>query len=154
MELSELVAYARDKYGIEEQRKWAGFPGFSVLSHPRTGKWVALLMKQWDTETGEEIQRCDLKCGIQTLTEHHEPYLGLPIRMKGPKWISAAFSDETDPQLLFSLFDRAVTSGDVQGFTWCWRRLPSWLCGSITTRRCLCFPALRRSATRRPSACG
>ena len=117
MELSELVAYARDKYGIEEQRKWAGFPGFSVLSHPRTGKWVALLMKQWDTETGEEIQRCDLKCGIQTLTEHHEPYLGLPIRMKGPKWISAAFSDETDPQLLFSLFDRAVMSGDVQGFT-------------------------------------
>ena len=47
MELSELTDYAREKYQIEEQRKWNGFPGFSVLSHPQTGKWVALLMRQW-----------------------------------------------------------------------------------------------------------
>ena len=112
MELSELTAYARETYQIEEQRKWDGFPGFSVLSHPRTGKWVALLMRQWDTESGEEIQRCDLKCGVQTLAECRAPYLAPPIRMKGPKWISIAFTEETDPELVFRLFDRAMITGD------------------------------------------
>ena len=117
MELSELTAYARESYQIEEQHKWNGFPGFSVLSHPRSGKWVALLMRQWDGESGEEIQRCDLKCGIQVLNEYRAPYLAPPIRMKGPKWISVAFVDETDPELVFRLFDRAMISEDEPGFT-------------------------------------
>ena len=117
MELSELIDYARETYQIEEQRKWDGFPGFSVLCHPRTGKWVALLMRQWDTDSGEEIQRCDLKCGIRTLDECRAPYLAPPIRMKGPKWISVAFGDETDPELVFRLFDRAIIAGDGQGYT-------------------------------------
>ena len=117
MELSELVAYAREKYQIEEQHKWDGFPGFSVLPHPQTGKWVALLMRQWDTDSGEEIQRCDLKCGIQALAENHASFLAPPIRMKGPQWISVAFSDQTDPGLVFRLFDRAVSCGNPQGFT-------------------------------------
>ena len=117
MELSELTDYARETYQIEEQRKWDGFPGFSVLCHPRTGKWVALLMRQWDTDSGEEIQRCDLKCGIRTLDECRAPYLAPPIRMKGPKWISVAFGAETDPELVFRLFDRAIIAGDGQGYT-------------------------------------
>lgn len=117
MELSELVAYAREKYQIEEQHKWDGFPGFSVLPHPQTGKWVALLMRQWDTDSGEEIQRCDLKCGIQALAENQASFLAPPIRMKGPQWISVAFSDQTDPGLVFRLFDRAVSCGNPQGFT-------------------------------------
>ncbi len=117
MELSELTDYAREKYQIEEQRKWNGFPGFSVLSHPQTGKWVALLMRQWDSESGEELQFCDLKCGAQTLAEYRLPYLAPPIRMKGPMWISVAFRDGTDPEVIFRLFDRAVTSGDQRGFT-------------------------------------
>ena len=57
MELSELSAYAREKYHIEEQHKWADFPGFSVLAEPNTGKWAALLMREWDGEkyTGSAI---------------------------------------------------------------------------------------------------
>ena len=47
MELSELAAYAEEKYHIREEHKWAEFPGFSVLADPRTGKWAALLMRQW-----------------------------------------------------------------------------------------------------------
>ena len=117
MELSELTAYAKETYQIEEQHKWEGFPEFSVLSHPRTGKWVALLMRQWDTESGEEVQRCDLKCGMQPLAEYNAPWLAPPVRMKGPKWISVAFTDETDPELVFRLFDRAMITGDEQGFT-------------------------------------
>ena len=117
MELSELTAYARETYQIDEQHKWEGFPGFSVLSNPRTGKWAALLMRQWDTESGEEIQRCDLKCGRQTLAEYRVPYLAPPIRMKGTKWISVAFTEETDPELVFRLFDRAMIPEEAQGFT-------------------------------------
>ena len=83
MELSELVSYAKDKYQIEEQHKWAEFPGFSVLVHPQTGHWVALLMRQWDSDLGEVVERCDLKCGEQTLSEFPLPYLSRPIRMKG-----------------------------------------------------------------------
>ena len=45
MELSQLTAYAGEKYHIDEQHKWADFPGFSVLVHPQTGQWVALLMR-------------------------------------------------------------------------------------------------------------
>ncbi len=63
LELSELAAYAEEKYHIREEHKWAEFPGFSVLADPRTGKWAALLMRQWDYETGTELQRCDIKCG-------------------------------------------------------------------------------------------
>ena len=117
MELSELVSYARDKYQIEEQHKWAEFPGFSVLVHPQTGHWVALLMRQWDSDLGEVVERCDLKCGEQTLSEFPLPYLSRPIRMKGQKWISIAFSRDTDRDVVFRLFDRAFTSGDQRGFT-------------------------------------
>ena len=45
LELSELTSYAEEKYHIQEQRKWAEFPGFSVLADPHTGKWAALLMR-------------------------------------------------------------------------------------------------------------
>ena len=56
MELSELAAYAEEKYHMKKEHKWAAFPGFSVLTDPRTDKWVALLMRQWDYETGTELQ--------------------------------------------------------------------------------------------------
>ncbi|MBR0398913.1 MAG: TerB N-terminal domain-containing protein [Eubacterium sp.] len=117
MELSDLTAYAKEKYHIEEQHKWKDFPGFSVLCHPDTGKWVALLMRQWDTDTGTEIQRCDLKCGAQSLSEYRRPYLSAPVRMKGKKWIGIAFGDATEPDVICRLFDRAVASGDQRGYT-------------------------------------
>ena len=57
MELSQLTAYAQLKFHMREQRPWPDFPGFSVLADPVTGKWAALLMRQWDSDSGEEIQR-------------------------------------------------------------------------------------------------
>lgn len=117
MELSELTAYAKEKYQIEEQHKWADFPGFSVLCHPQTGKWVALLMRQWDSESGTEIERCDLKCGKQSLFGLEKPWLSAPIRMKGSKWIGVAFGAETEADVIFRLFDRAIHSGDQRGYT-------------------------------------
>ena len=117
MQLAELTAYAKDKYQIEEQHKWADFPGFSVLSHPQTGKWVALLMRQWDTDTGREIERCDLKCGGDSLLRFQRPYLSPAIRMRGAQWIDIAFDDRTESEVVFQLFDQAITAGKPHGFT-------------------------------------
>lgn len=117
MELSELTAYAGERYDIREQHKWADFPGFSVLCHPRSGQWVALLMRQWDTDSGTEIQRCDLKCGKQALWELEKPYLSSPLRMRGPKWIGVSFDSRTEPEIVFRLLDRAVTEGEPYGCT-------------------------------------
>ena len=86
MDLAGLTAYAREKYHISEQHKWADFPGFSVLADPATGKWAALLMRQWDSEAGEQIERCDIKCGRSCLEEYRVPWLSGPFRMHGQKW--------------------------------------------------------------------
>ena len=115
MELSALSAYARDRYGIEEQHKWADFPGFSVLCHPGTGKWLALLMRGWDGERGEEIQCCDLKCGRDQLTRLNRPYLARPVRMQGGKWLGIFFDDRTEEDVVFSLFDLAYRSETPHG---------------------------------------
>ena len=117
MELSELTAYAAEKFQIAEQRKWADFPGFSVLADPETGKWLALLMRQWDSDTGTEIQKCDIKCGRQNLSAGSEPYLSQPFRMKGEKWVGINFDRRTKPEVVFRLFDRAVYQGRQQAFT-------------------------------------
>lgn len=124
MKLSELTAYAEEKFHIREQHKWTGFPGFSVLADPNTGKWVALLMRQWDYDTGTEIQRCDIKCGQQSLCEVSAPYLSLPFRMKGKKWVGVRFEDSTKPDIVFRLFDRAVYSGEKQGYTFVLDEVP------------------------------
>lgn len=111
MELSELIAYAKEKYQIEEQHKWEDFPGFSVLCHPQTGKWVALLMRQWDAECGTERELCDLKCGGHPLLRPGRPYLSDPIRMTGDKWVGVRFGPETEPDVILRLFDRAIEDG-------------------------------------------
>ena len=108
MYLSELTSYAEEKFNIREQFKWADFPSFSVLAEPYTGKWTALLMRLHDQESGAEISRCDIKCGIQTLSEIHAPYLSEPFRMKGDKWLGVTFDERTEPDVVFRLFDRAV----------------------------------------------
>ena len=117
MELSELTAYASEKYQIREEHKWADFPGFSVLCHPQTGKWIALLMRQWDTESGTEIERCDLKCGSNALVQYTKSYLAPPIRMHGSKWISVAFDSRTERETVCALFDSAIRLNAPQGYT-------------------------------------
>lgn len=117
MELSELTDYAREKYRIFELHKWQDFPGFSVLCHPKTGQWVALLMRQWDSDSGEEIQRCDLKCGAEALSKFQRPYLTAPMRMRGPKWVGVSFGADTEREIVFRLFDLAVSPEEQHGYT-------------------------------------
>lgn len=108
MNLAGLTAYAREKYNISEQHKWADFPGFSVLADPATGKWAALLMRQWDSEAGEQIERCDIKCGRSCLEEYRAPWLSGPFRMHGQKWVGVRFDEGTDPEIVCRLLDRAL----------------------------------------------
>ena len=115
LELSELAAYAEEKYHIREEHKWAEFPGFSVLADPGTGKWAALLMRQWDYETGTELQRCDIKCGKECIAEMHAPYLSGAFRMKGQKWVGVTFDERTDPKVVFKLFDTALRPEEKHG---------------------------------------
>lgn len=117
MRLSDLTEYAEKKYSIREQHKWADFPSFSVLAAPDTGKWIALLMRQWDSQSGTEIQRCDLKCGSECLTGTPKPYLTAPTRMRGLNWVGITLDDSTEPEVVFRLFDKAVDPGDVNGYT-------------------------------------
>ena len=117
MTLKDLTEYAEGKYHIREEHRWAGYPGFSVLCDPVTGKWAALLMRSWDTDSGTEIQLCDIKCGQQLLGQAHKACFSLPFRMHGPKWLGVRVDRDTDRQEVFRLFDRAVSSGDARGYT-------------------------------------
>ena len=117
MTLQELVSYAEEKYHIREEYKWDSFSCFSVLADPETNKWVALLMQQWDYETGTEICRCDIKCGKEILREVNAPYLANAFRMKGSKWVGVVFDDRTDPEVVFRLFDTAIREIRSGGYT-------------------------------------
>ena len=74
-------------------------------------------MRQWDTDSGVEIQRCDLKCGNDCLTQVPPPYLSAPLRMSGAKWIGVAFDDRTEKDVVFRLFDRALSHDERHGCT-------------------------------------
>ena len=117
MRLTELTAYAEQKYQIREEFKWADFPGFSVLVNPKTGKWAALLMRKWDPVIEEMTELCDLKCGRKTLLEEPFSYLSSPFRMHGQKWIGVRFTGTTDPKVILRLFDKALQADDEGGFT-------------------------------------
>ena len=117
MDLSELTAYAEKKYHILEEQKWDDFRSFSVLTDPETRKWVALMMRQWDYETGNELCRCDIKCGRQILTEIKEPYVTNAFRMRGEKWAGVIFDDRTEPEVVFKLFDEAIRIGRAGSYT-------------------------------------
>ena len=117
MELNDLLTYAEETWQIKEEHPWAEWPGFSVLAHPDTGKWIALCMRQWDEETGELIEAADLKCEQRSIREFHVPYVTFPFRMKGSHWAGIRFGYGTDAALIRKLFDRAVTYGRPGGYT-------------------------------------
>lgn len=110
MHLSDLCKYAEEKYNIKEEHKWNDFPGFSVLRDQKSGKWIALLMQGWDQDLGEEVQRCDIKCGQSILSRFDDYYLTEPFRMKGKNWVGVKFEDNTDEQIVYSLLDIALNN--------------------------------------------
>ena len=107
LELSELTAYAENRYHIREERQWKEHSNFSVLVHPMTGKWIAILMREWNSITGEYLERCDIKCGRQALSVA-TPYLREPFRMKSPYWLGVEIGRVTTPTTVFELLDQAM----------------------------------------------
>ena len=117
MELSDLTAYALEKYHIEEEHKWPDLTGFSVLVNPDSGQWVALLMRQWDSETGENLECCDIKCGQTVLSRKHLPFLTQPFRMRGKKWVGVKVDRDTDTEYVCRLLDAALQTEKKPGAT-------------------------------------
>ncbi len=117
MELAELTAYAEEKHHIDAHHRRKLSVGVTALIHPGSGKWVAVLMRQWDPELGEERQLCDLKCGHGELLRDSEPYLTAPFRMKGADWVGIRLGAEADRESILHLFDRAMAAGRSWGYT-------------------------------------
>jgi hypothetical protein len=122
MDISELTAYAEEKYHISEQFRRRQFSGggelrITELCNPYTGKPAAVLLRQWDEDDGEEVQLCDLKCGHASLRRFSEPWLTAPFRMQGADWVGIRFDDRTDPETVFRLFDDAMKAGQARGYT-------------------------------------
>ena len=88
-----------------------------MLCDPSTGKWAALLMRQWDGDRGTMTELCDIKCGREAIAEFNAPYITEPFRMKGDKWVGVRVDGNCDEQVVFRLFDRALNSSKRYGAT-------------------------------------
>ena len=69
-------------------------------------------MRQWDMETGTEIERCDLRCGLKYSILLDKPYLCSPFLMRGTDWLGVALDKGAEPDVVFNLFDKAVVSNE------------------------------------------
>ena len=117
MQLIDLIKYAEKRYQIHEEYKWPDFPGFSVLRNPKTGKWIAFLARQWDSDSGTQIECCDIKCGQYNIYKYRLPYFSAPYRMHGFLWLGIRFDEQTNPQIIYRLFDQAIYKDNQKNFT-------------------------------------
>ena len=108
MKLSDLTAYAKEKYNILEKHNDLFRGVILSYSNARTNEWIALLMRHWDMEAGMEIERCDIRCGQQSILELGKPYLSFPIQMCGSDWVGVTFNHSTEPDIVFNLLDQAI----------------------------------------------
>ena len=117
MTISDLTDYAAQKYHVREDVRWDGVPGFSVLSHPDTGHWVAVFVRRRDGKTGAEVVSCDLKCNADALSPEEKALFSLPERTRGTKWISIPLDKITDSGPVFRLLDKALALQPHSGST-------------------------------------
>ena len=93
MELKELLDYIKEKHNIEESDRWDSSLTMSRLCHPLTGKMIALLIKEWNFDTGRWMEHCDLKYEA-SLPNRMKEYIVDPLRMHGSSWIGISFNDK------------------------------------------------------------
>ena len=111
MELKELLDYIKEKHNIEESDRWDSSLTMSRLCHPLTGKMIALLIKEWNSDTGRWMEHCDLKYEA-SLFDRMKEYISAPLRMHGSSWIGISFNDKTDRDYIFELFDNVILQGN------------------------------------------
>lgn len=117
MQLSDLTSYAKDRYHIHAERKIESFSDFTVLVHPVTKKWLAVLIRHWDSETGEEKEFCDIRCPRFFSRFYDLPYLTAPYQMSGSGWTGVQMRPWTDYYIICTLFDEAWTRQEAQSYT-------------------------------------
>ncbi len=94
---------------MEEQFQWPEYPGISVLVEPKTGRQVALLIYEWDPESGTGIQRADIRCGKPDLSDMSEGIqMTRPFLKRGSDWTGLVIEDDTNEAEVYHLLDKAV----------------------------------------------
>lgn len=116
MNLQDLTEYAASQHGIREECRWPDRPGLSVLCHPRTEKWLAVLIRQWNEAAGEMREICELRADPKILNAPHPAWIRRPVRMNGSNWIAIVMTGQTDAAQVFRLLDQAVQTMDA-GYT-------------------------------------
>lgn len=117
MFLSELVAYATEKYDIIEDKMIEELFGFSVLTDSKSKLWIAVMLRKYDFKSKKEPEFCDIKCGSDNIFDNMASYIDKPFGMKGEDWIGVKFDDTTDRAVIFELFDKAVIYNNQKGST-------------------------------------
>ena len=113
MEIDELAQYAASRHHLRQTRQQL-FGNAMVLCDPSTGQWFAVLARQWDTDSGEEIHLCDLKCG--PVREGDPPFLSAPFLVKQRDWAGIRLN-AAEPDTVCRLLDRAVSMYQKSGHT-------------------------------------
>jgi len=117
MFLSELVAYATEKYDIIEDKIIEELFGFSVLTDSKSKLWIAVMLRKYDAKSKKELEFCDIKCGSDNIYDNMSSYIDKPFGMKGEEWVGVKFDDTTDRAVIFELFDKAVIYNNQKGST-------------------------------------
>lgn len=117
MFLSELVAYATEKYNIIEDKIIEELFGFSVLTDSKSKLWIAVMLRKYDAKSKKKLEFCDIKCGSDNIYDNMSSYIDKPFGMKGEDWVGVKFDDTTDRAVIFELFDKAVIYNNQKGST-------------------------------------
>lgn len=107
MKLSELAAYAEEKYAMIEKNLPADMAGYSVLLEPKTRKWIAVFMRSWDSLTGMTREVCDIKSNPNAIMGENAAWISKPFHMSGKHWIGVTMDVSTDSEMVFQLLDDA-----------------------------------------------
>ena len=117
MTLDALTAYAEEKYHMQEIHRWPDQPGLSVLQGSGVKEWAALLIRRYDPETGDTEEYADFRLSEPLNLSLWPPCITQPFRMHGKRWAGVSFTEDTDEDTVFRLFDRAAAAVRPQGYT-------------------------------------
>ncbi|MBP1583881.1 MAG: TerB N-terminal domain-containing protein, partial [Victivallales bacterium] len=111
MNIYDLITYVQNRFRVKVRFKWTDGTAISILRHPYTGQWVAALMRQWNDDLGQWIERCDLKCGRDCLREPVPPYLSLPFLVTDEHWAGVELGPGADRSVVLRLVEQAFANG-------------------------------------------
>ena len=106
MRLSDLTKYAEEKYQIKENFGLTNSPNYTVLVHPQSQRWIALLIREYDKD-GNLIEKCDLRKRNSFSINIFDCWRNSPYIMKESGWLGFDLNS-TDTKELFNRFDDVI----------------------------------------------